>query len=71
MDIGDGRGQHPHVGAVDVVPVVHLIPELRGAACAEALVAAEEIGALGVPVFLYGELRRHAAYPSRSCAGAA
>ena len=29
---------------------------MRGAACAEALVAAEEIGALGVPVFLYGEL---------------
>ncbi len=56
VDIGDGRGQHPHVGAVDVVPVVYLSPELRGAACAEALVAAEEIGRLGVPVFLYGEL---------------
>jgi glutamate formiminotransferase len=56
VDIGDGRGAHPHVGAVDVVPVVHLIPELRGAACAEALLTAEEIGALGVPVFLYGEL---------------
>jgi glutamate formiminotransferase / 5-formyltetrahydrofolate cyclo-ligase len=56
VDIGDGRGTHPHVGAVDVVPVVHLNRELRGAACAEALVAAEEIGALGVPVFLYGEL---------------
>ena len=56
VDIGDGRGEHPHVGAVDVVPVVHLDDELRGAACAEALVAAEEIGALGVPVFLYGEL---------------
>src|ERR1700727_2517925 len=56
VEIGDGRGQHPHVGAVDVVPVVHLNDELRGAACAEALVAAAEIGALGVPVFLYGEL---------------
>ena len=56
VDIGDGRGEHPHVGAMDVVPVVHLIDELRGAACAEALVAAEEIGALGVPVFLYGDL---------------
>ncbi len=56
VDIGDGRGEHPHVGAVDVVPVVYLGPELRGAACAEALVAAEEIGRLGVPVFLYGEL---------------
>jgi glutamate formiminotransferase len=56
VDIRDGRGQHPHVGAVDVAPVVYLSPELRGAACAEALVAAEEIGRLGVPVFLYGEL---------------
>ncbi len=56
VDISDGRGQHPHVGAVDVVPVVYLNDALRGAACAEALVAAEEIGRLGVPVFLYGEL---------------
>jgi glutamate formiminotransferase len=56
IDIGDGRGQHPHVGAVDVVPVVYLNRELRGAACAEALVAADLIGALGVPVFLYGQL---------------
>ncbi len=56
VDIGDGRGAHPHVGAVDVVPVVYMGPELRGPACAEALVAAGEIGALGVPVFLYGEL---------------
>jgi glutamate formiminotransferase/glutamate formiminotransferase/formiminotetrahydrofolate cyclodeaminase len=56
VDIGDGRGEHPHVGAVDVVPVVHLDAALRGAACAEALVTAEEIGALGVPVFLYGDL---------------
>ena len=57
VDVGDGRGQHPHVGAVDVVPLVYVDPALRGAACAEALVAADLIGALGVPVFLYGELR--------------
>jgi glutamate formiminotransferase/glutamate formiminotransferase/formiminotetrahydrofolate cyclodeaminase len=51
------RGEHPHVGAVDVVPVVYLNPAMRGAACAEALVAADRMGAeLGVPVFLYGEL---------------
>ena len=50
-------GQHPHVGAIDVVPVVYLDEAGRGAACAEALVVAERIGAeLGVPVFLYGEL---------------
>ena len=30
----------------------------RGAACAEALVLADELGRLGVPVYLYGELAR-------------
>jgi glutamate formiminotransferase/glutamate formiminotransferase/formiminotetrahydrofolate cyclodeaminase len=48
---------HPHVGAVDVVPLVYLDIGARGAACAEALVVADRIGVeLGVPVFLYGEL---------------
>lgn len=59
IDLGSpGRvGQHPHVGALDVAPVVYLRPEDRGAACAEALVIGERIGAeLAVPVFLYGEL---------------
>ena len=50
-------GAHPHVGALDVAPIVHFAPELRGAACAEALLTAELIGAeLDVPVFLYGAL---------------
>jgi glutamate formiminotransferase / 5-formyltetrahydrofolate cyclo-ligase len=50
-------GQHPHVGAVDVVPIVYLNPDSRGAACAEALVVADRIAdELEVPVFLYGEL---------------
>jgi len=54
---GAARGQHPHVGALDVAPVVYLDRAARGAACAEALVAADRIGAgVGVPVFLYGEL---------------
>jgi len=53
----ESRGQHPHVGAVDVVPVVYLDPADRGAACAEALVVGDRIGSeLDVPVFLYGEL---------------
>jgi len=62
IDVGEGRdpsdvGEHPHVGAVDVMPVVYLDAAQRGAACAEALVVADEIGErLGVPVFLYGEL---------------
>jgi glutamate formiminotransferase len=51
------RGQHPHVGAVDVVPIVYLNHEAQGAACAEALVVADRIAhELEVPVFLYGEL---------------
>jgi glutamate formiminotransferase len=60
--VGDCRepseiGRHPHVGAVDVVPVVYLENSARGAACAEALVVADRIGEeLGVPVFLYGAL---------------
>jgi glutamate formiminotransferase/glutamate formiminotransferase/formiminotetrahydrofolate cyclodeaminase len=50
-------GQHPHVGSVDVVPIVYLEEQARGAACAEALVVADRLGEeLEVPVFLYGEL---------------
>jgi glutamate formiminotransferase / 5-formyltetrahydrofolate cyclo-ligase len=50
-------GQHPHVGALDVVPIVYLDEGRRGTACAQALVVADRIGEeLGVPVFLYGEL---------------
>jgi len=63
IDVMDGveeaqpRGEHPHVGAVDVMPLVYLEPSMRGAACAEALVVAEQIGTeLKVPAFLYGEL---------------
>jgi glutamate formiminotransferase len=53
------RGEHPHVGALDVAPVVYLDESARGAACAEALVVADRIGhELSVPVFLYGELGR-------------
>jgi glutamate formiminotransferase len=54
---GRPRGEHPHVGAVDVMPVVYLEAGMRGAACAEALVVADRIGGeLGVPVFLYGDM---------------
>ena len=63
IDLRDHSGTHPHVGAVDVVPVVHLDDERRGAACAEALTSAALIGdELDVPVFLYGQL---ATDPSR------
>ncbi len=50
-------GQHPHVGALDVAPIVYLEPRDRGAACAQALVLGDRIGEeLHVPVFVYGEL---------------
>jgi glutamate formiminotransferase/glutamate formiminotransferase/formiminotetrahydrofolate cyclodeaminase len=57
IDISDGRGQHPHVGAIDVAPIVHPHPAERGAACAEALLLGDLIAErLQVPVLLYGEL---------------
>jgi len=56
VDLTRHEGAHPRVGAVDVAPIVYLRDEDRGAACAEALVLADEIGQLGVPVYLYGEL---------------
>jgi len=56
IDVFANAGVHPHVGAVDVAPVVYLDDDQRGVACAAALVAAHEIGALGVPVLMYGGL---------------
>ncbi|MBJ7458638.1 MAG: hypothetical protein JHD02_05565 [Thermoleophilaceae bacterium] len=57
VDVSAHEGIHPHVGAIDVVPVVYLAPDQRGAACAEALTAADLIARrTGTPVFLYGEL---------------
>jgi glutamate formiminotransferase / 5-formyltetrahydrofolate cyclo-ligase len=64
---GARAGQHPHVGAIDVAPIVYLDPTRRGAACAEALVLADRIGAeLEVPVFLYGELSGEDAHSART-----
>ncbi|HEX8054866.1 MAG TPA: hypothetical protein VF517_17910 [Thermoleophilaceae bacterium] len=56
IDLREHTGRHPHVGALDVAPVVYLDHEQRGAACAEALTAAALIGDAGLPVFLYGDL---------------
>ena len=57
IDLTRHRGAHPHVGALDVAPVVHLDETTRGAAAAEALTAAALIGDdAGLPVFLYGAL---------------
>ncbi|MEA2218779.1 MAG: glutamate formiminotransferase / 5-formyltetrahydrofolate cyclo-ligase [Solirubrobacteraceae bacterium] len=56
IDLRDHEGSHPRVGALDVAPVVHLDAARRGAACAEALIASEELGRDGLAVFLYGTL---------------
>jgi glutamate formiminotransferase/glutamate formiminotransferase/formiminotetrahydrofolate cyclodeaminase len=56
IDLRTARGSHPHVGVLDVAPLVFLDDVRRGAACAAALVAGEELGRAGLPVFLYGLL---------------
>jgi glutamate formiminotransferase / 5-formyltetrahydrofolate cyclo-ligase len=56
IDLTLHSGLHPHVGAIDVAPVVFRTPEQRGAAAAEALALADALGELGLPVFLYGAL---------------
>jgi glutamate formiminotransferase / 5-formyltetrahydrofolate cyclo-ligase len=67
IDLGSHEGVHPHVGALDVMPVVYLDDERRGAACAEALTAAALIGdELGLPVFLYGELASRPQHAERA-----
>lgn len=56
IDLTTDRGLHPHVGALDVCPVVFLDEDRAGAAIAEALLAAQLLGESGIPVLLYGEL---------------
>ena len=56
IDLTSGRGLHPHVGALDVCPVVHLDDDRLGAAHAEALLTAHLLAELGIPVLLYGTL---------------
>lgn len=57
IDLTAPRGVHPHVGALDVAPVVHLDDATRGAACAEALLAAARLAEeCSLPVYLYGAL---------------
>lgn len=57
LDLRTHEGIHPRIGVVDVAPIVYLSEDDRGAACAEALVLGDRLGAeLGLPVFLYGVL---------------
>ncbi len=57
IDLRSHQGVHPRVGAIDVAPIVYTDIRQRGAACVEALVLGDLLGAeLQLPVFLYGEL---------------
>lgn len=58
IDMSSYKGAHPAIGALDVCPIVWLREEDRDAARTEAVAVAAQIGGLGVPVFLYGELAR-------------
>jgi glutamate formiminotransferase / 5-formyltetrahydrofolate cyclo-ligase len=66
IDMNDYAGIHPAVGALDVCPLVWTSPHDHEAAREVALAVAAEIGALGVPVFLYGELASGADRVERS-----
>jgi glutamate formiminotransferase len=59
-------GLHPATGALDVCPLVWLDPGQREAARSEAVELAAQIGGLGVPVFLYGELASRPGHVERA-----
>lgn len=66
LDMSGYEGLHPAVGALDVCPLVWTEPASRAAAHEEAIGVAERIGALGVPVFLYGPLATHPEHVERA-----
>ena len=66
IDMRRHQGLHPHIGALDVCPVVWQADERHDDAVAAARQVAKGIAALGIPVFFYGEL---ATSPERRRAG--
>jgi glutamate formiminotransferase/glutamate formiminotransferase/formiminotetrahydrofolate cyclodeaminase len=67
IDLRAHDGVHPHVGALDVMPIVWLDAERRGAAGAEALTAAAMVGEdAELPVFLYGDLATRPEHTERA-----
>lgn len=66
IDMSSYRGAHPAIGALDVCPIVWLRSAEQRAARTEAVEVGEQIGGLGVPVFLYGELARDPARAERA-----
>jgi glutamate formiminotransferase / 5-formyltetrahydrofolate cyclo-ligase len=66
VDMGSYDGLHPAVGALDVCPLVWVDPAHQAAARVEAVEVAEQIGGLGVPVFLYGEMATRPEHAERA-----
>jgi glutamate formiminotransferase / 5-formyltetrahydrofolate cyclo-ligase len=66
IDMSSYVGAHPAIGALDVCPIVWLDEADRDAARTDAVAIAGQIGGLGVPVFLYGELARDPARAERA-----
>jgi glutamate formiminotransferase / 5-formyltetrahydrofolate cyclo-ligase len=56
IDMDAYAGAHPAIGALDVCPLVWFDPADREAARLAAVEVATQIGGIGIPVFLYGEL---------------
>ena len=56
IDISRQQGAHPRIGSLDVCPIVWPDPALRSPAREVAMAVAEQLGSIGLPVFLYGEL---------------
>ncbi len=66
IDMSSYQGAHPAIGALDVCPIVWTGGEDRTAARTEAVAVAAQIGGIGVPVFLYGELAREPGHAERA-----
>ena len=56
IDMRSHQGLHPHIGALDVCPMVWPSEAERPEAEEAARAAGEGIAALGIPVFFYGDL---------------
>ncbi len=56
IDISRQRGAHPRIGALDVCPIVYTTSNRRQRAGELAMAVGEQFGAIGLPVFLYGDL---------------
>ena len=62
IDLRRHDGAHPRIGAADVVPFVPIDPDDIERARNAALVLAERIGELGLPVFVYAPPERGPAF---------